>query len=979
MSSLYRCHARVAYKPRKSKKLIVFEERQIDSITTSIAVNFSPAIQNQSQPLSSIYATNENTCSVTLNEPFLDGVTWQTLLDVDRFSSVSNLAAIDGVLLPQCEEGQDPDKDKCSKYSRLDDSENRDGGFPMIVVTLWYTLEGINQTNSVDLYFRAVGTSIKHGGGLDPQVTIRGRGLYDVILQENVSPKFFEKGESAVDELNKKALNFFNYEVEDVCSTPADEQKIERTYRINGLTTKELVHKLATTENGGQALSLPTKEFANKIQICSKADSSCYASRVFYLGKGLYEKYQISSEIPQSALERNISAGSTPPSLPGEPKVGDKVEYKFYQLDPETTSQKLDKVSSSAFLPFEKQFEDRSDYQTGDVTNGWKATATGKKLLVEKIEKKALFGDARSAVSYLGGTVLKINNDKKSVEIKTNYYIHLCEDKDDVNKKCFRMNVYEEYRNLVTISVKEGDVLEPNKLIGESSETPQTHSLFRYYSIASGGEVITLDPSSLKAIVSTSEGLKDSEKQDQAPSNNSSDGIFVGKVGSTGRSTGPHVHIQESTGSTLSESELFALAGKYVAVGGRSLTSYTKGDGFGAGRGHGGIDFPIEEGEDISVFGSIVASGPGVGGGACGNGVAFNPPEGPELLICHLQDDSIPADLSGNVTGTFSNSGRANPAGPNGAGVTKDGIKLKTEFKGIPKAFEILPGRTILSFISDYDSWITNNKSSDIDPGIWIPERYKNWQINQVTYEWENADLRVKIEGMRPWDAAGGKFKIDSVPNFGSYIAEMGYTDYYDYIRSSGDLCYKTPDGKNSCAEFCKKPAPSGANEPSGPNSVVGDFAPGPCQYTGTRFNRNSVNSLANAIQSGLGIRNKFGIAGILGNSGWESAGFNPKATGGGGERGLFQWNPAAGRLQELEAYSKNLGVDPLTIEAQVKFFVHEVNNRGYKSVISKMNNATSIEGAVADFEDIYEKAGVPALAGRNEIAGHIYDNMPCS
>jgi hypothetical protein len=104
-------------------------------------------------------------------------------------------------------------------------------------------------------------------------VTIRGRGLYDVFLQETVDPKFFEKDEVVTDELNKKALEPLGYEIEDVCSDPANEKKLERTYRINGLTTRELVNKLSTSGEGGQVLSLPTKEFANKIQICTKPDN----------------------------------------------------------------------------------------------------------------------------------------------------------------------------------------------------------------------------------------------------------------------------------------------------------------------------------------------------------------------------------------------------------------------------------------------------------------------------------------------------------------------------------------------------------------------------------------------------------------------------------------------------------------------------------------------------------------------------------
>ena len=230
--------------------------------------------------------------------------------------------------------------------------------------------------------------------------------------------------------------------------------------------------------------------------------------------------------------------------------------------------------------------------------------------------------------------------------------------------------------------------------------------------------------------------------------------------------------------------------------------------------------------------GNIGASGPVIGGGNCVNGVAFKPPEGPELLICHLQDNSVPPDLSKDSVGTFSNSGRAETAGPGSSGIAKNGINLKTEFKGVPKALNIIPGRTVLSFISDYDNWVGNGKPSTIEPNVWIPEKYKNWQINQVIYEWENADLRVKIEGIRPWGASIGKYKIDGVPSFESYRQSRNYIDYYDYIRSSGDLCYDISDGKNSCAEYCKKPAlPSQGSQPSDPSQINGAFGPGKYTY----------------------------------------------------------------------------------------------------------------------------------------------------
>jgi hypothetical protein len=195
-------------------------------------------------------------------------------------------------------------------------------------------------------------------------------------------------------------------------------------------------------------------------------------------------------------------------------------------------------------------------------------------------------------------------------------------------------------------------------------------------------------------------------------------------------------------------------------------------------------------------------------------------------------------------------------------------------------------------------------------------------------------------------------------------------------------LCYKTADGKNSCAEYCKKPDTVPDSTPGGPDSVVGDFAQGPCQYTGSAFNQNAVNSLFNAAQSGLGINNKFGLAAIIGNAFQESR-LNPlaenkRSEGGSDEFGIFQWNPAAGRRQELEKYAADLGLDYKTLDAQTKFFVYEVKNRGYSSLITKLNGATSIEDAVSKFELTYTRAGTPRLGKRVEYAQQAYDGTTC-
>lgn len=966
MSSLYRCRARVAYKPKKSKKIIVFEEQQIASIKVDLGVAFSAADQVVSGSLDNIFNNNSNTCSVVFNDPFLDGIGWQTLRDTDLAASVSNVAALDGVLLPQCKEGESPETTKCAKYSFLDDPKSGDvyNNEPILIITLWYTLEGINETNSITLYYKVVGTAITHGGGNDPQVRLSGRSVYEVIFQENVNPKFFEKDAALVDELNKKIFNTQGFTVEDVCATPADEIKNERTYRVNGLTSIETINKFLSETEDSQVLNLPTKEFGNNIQICTKGDSSCYGSRVFYLGKGLYNSYKINSEIPSSAAERNVSPATTPPSLPGEIKVGENIEYEVSSnIDKETTKEKLSKVSSQAFVKPENLFKDLKDYNTGDAQNGWKGFAQGDTFTLEKIEKKKLFGSVQSSSSFLGGEVVETS--ETSVKIRTGYYIHLC----NTDRKCFRMIVHEEHRKLKSVSVKEKDVVDPSGSIGEADASdPQKSVEFRYFSKASGGDIITLDPTSLKEILVSSDRAE--VKEENAPTNNSSDGVFVGNVGSTGKSEGPHLHAElgpftkpGGRGQPLTAADV----DPYVRIGGLPASKWggvyspygprRSGFHYGidiSGPGPGGKSI---NGQPITIGGgaTIVESG---SDGGYGNKVIIKRPDGRELLLAHLQNDSIPADLPKNSTGTFSNVGNAQGGGPGKSGIAKDGIRLETEFKGIPKALNILPGRTVLSFISDFDGWIENNKSNEIDPGVWIPKLYKNWMVTKTTFNWDNGDLKVKLSCNRRWNVSKDTF-LNNIPSFAEYNSDGKYSNYYDYIRSSGDLCYTTSGGKNSCAEFCKKrDNTSSTGGGNGSPDVTSSYPRGKFTYTCSNPDAGKIQSLLDA-GSALGVTNKAGLAGIVSGALQES-GLNPtivSQVSGENSQGIFQWNPAVGRLQDLQKWAGEQGLDWRDYGTQVNYFVYDVK-RGYPNLVPALNSATTPFGAANAFDLNYTISG---------------------
>ena len=371
------------------------------------------------------------------------------------------------------------------------------------------------------------------------------------------------------------------------------------------------------------------------------------------------------------------------------------------------------------------------------------------------------------------------------------------------------------------------------------------------------------------------------------------------------------------------------------------------------------------------VSGKIIAAGEGVGGADCGYGVAFEPSGGgTELLICHLQRDSLPATLSGS-TGTFSNTGKAQGGGPGTAGVAKDGVKLETEFKGVPKSLEILPGRTVLSFISNYDSWIENNKSNAVDPGVWIPELYKNWMVTGTTFNWDNGDLKVKLDCNRKWNVSKDTF-LNNIPSFAQYNSDGKYSDYYDYIRSSGDLCYTTAGGKNSCAEFCrKKESSSGTGDGNGSPDITTSYPPGKFTYTCSKYNKANIQAIANAANS-MGITSKFAIAGIIGNALQETSGVDPTAVGDGGAAlGVFQWNGP--RKKALEAHAAEVGGSANSINTQMSWFVREVK-QSYSGMIGALNNSTSVNNATLIFEKTYERAQTPLMKNRYAYAQEIFN-----
>jgi hypothetical protein len=299
-----------------------------------------------------------------------------------------------------------------------------------------------------------------------------------------------------------------------------------------------------------------------------------------------------------------------------------------------------------------------------------------------------------------------------------------------------------------------------------------------------------------------------------------------------------------------------------------------------------------------------------------------------------------------------------------------------------------VPGRTILSFVTNYDQWVGQGRPASIDPGVWIAGRFSRWFVNGVNYQWGQGDLRVTVTGITDWGNITSRL---NTPTFDEYLAAFQQSgdfeetkDYYGYIRSAGDLCWKLNDGKNSCEVFCADAQQfqnylrAGQDTGADP-SVTGSYPAANCQYRGSRYPSDRVNAIINAARQG-GITTKAGFAGVVGNALVESGeSLSPTAENPTSKAyGVFQW--LGGRRRGLEQYAASKGASAGSFNIQMERFVQELKGADFQgpATIRALNSASDPSRAAAEFNRLFERAPGQKELERQRYAREIFNDLDC-
>jgi len=1019
VNGLYRCRCVVGYRPYASDRLIVFSERQVASVSVNLkwdANNITLNMDGNTEAGQYVNALTGSTANVTLSDPYMTGIAWAALFDSAAAYTNSTQAAWNSIMLPPCGEGENEASGKCREYPEIDDPLTRKGGFgdfAHILISFYYDVNGTKF--GLDTYFRLQNFTIQHGGTY-PQVSLQGVNPQTVVFNQNLINYQLEENKTLEENLTE-IVNEYDYEVS-FCTDPENKETkrylMPKSFKEKNVTAAEVLKKYLDSV-GGTMQSLPTREYAKKISLCTRANLNQGCS-VFYLGKGLYENYTITGNVDPNIWNLNAEF-STERGLGynySDVPLRDGENYTLFSIRAKEREEKLRNANKVEVFGSEQFAKYNNRYSNKLSTSGYIWRESVANVTTRREQNINLYGiisggDAPKAL--LDGTVITPPNEAGRVVIATNYFLRYCNRADP--KVCWNTAIMQESVNLTTVAegLKAYSKVKIGEVIGTAtSEKPE---FVRFYVGGNGsrGREVTITPGLVWKYAIPVEKLTDEEKKNiglestaDTPSGpkqpslpaGSGPGTTIGRVGNTGRSGAPHLHAERIPPGPITAKDLDGI----ISIGGKSPSSWTTTSTFGAKESfrrsaHEGVDMggsinnqPIEllNGAVIGKSDKCKEGDRGCEGGF-GNFVDIDTPGG-KIRLAHLASGSTSGVTTGTQVGTGSKVGTGVQTAP-----TSLGANISTSFRGIPRALRIIPGRTILSFVTKYDEWVEQGRPASIDPGVWIAGRFSRWFVNGANYQWGQGDLRVTVSGITDW---GNITSRVNTPTFEEYMAAFQKSgdfketkDYYGYIRSAGDLCWLLTDGKTSCEVFCADAQQFQnylrAGQDQADPSVTSSYPAANCQYTGSKYPRDRVNAIINAARQG-GINTKAGYAGVVGNALAESTvRLDPSIPNSAGCIGILQW--CKGRRASLEKFASGQGKSFTNFDVQMQWFVKELQGGDFAGpeTVKLLNSSSDPSQAAFLFGTKFERAIINNVPNtlqdrgkREAYAREIFNDLEC-